>query len=120
MSPVVTSTEFLDGRFRAESEPGAPGERRLVLPAQSLDRAVAALLERGARFVTVTVSGSSERSVVAVLAFGGELVVLRAPLQAEQPTYPSLSLVTPAAILPERELRDLYGVEPLGHPDPEP
>jgi formate hydrogenlyase subunit 5 len=120
MSATAGPATFLDGRFRARPEPGPEGERRLVLPPQSLDRATALLLEQGARFVTVHVVGAAPLSVAAVLALRGELVVLRAPLQAESPTYPSLSLVTEAALLPERELHDLHGVVPLGHPDLEP
>jgi formate hydrogenlyase subunit 5 len=120
VSAAVEPATLLDGRFRAEAEPGAPGERRLVLPPQSLDRAAALLLEQGARLVGVHVAGTTALSVVSVLALRGELVVLRAPLQPESPTYPSLSLVTDAALLPERELHDLHGVVPLGHPDLEP
>ncbi|HKI93498.1 MAG TPA: NADH-quinone oxidoreductase subunit C, partial [Gaiellaceae bacterium] len=94
--------------------------RRFVLPPQAFDRATALLLEQGARFVTVHAIGDDPISAVAVLALRGELIVLRAPLRVENPTYPSLSLVTEAAILPERELHDVHGVLPLGHPDLEP
>jgi formate hydrogenlyase subunit 5 len=117
MSAAVPGGYLLDGRFRAEREPGAPGERRFLVPAQSFDRATAALLAEGGRLVTVHAVDGPPVSVVSVVALRGELVVLRAELQAEQPTYASLSLVTDAALLPERELHDVDGVLALGHPD---
>jgi formate hydrogenlyase subunit 5 len=117
---AAAGVSLLDGRFRAQREQGAPGERRFVLPLQSFDRATAALLERGGRLVTVHALDGPPICVVAVVALGGELVVLRAQLQAEEPTYASLSLVTDAALLPERELHDVHGVVPLGHPYLEP
>ncbi len=117
MSATGSGASLLDGRFRAQQEPGAPGERRFAVPPQSFDRATAALLEQGGRLVTVHVVEGSPVSVVSVVALRGELVVLRAQLQAREPTYASLSLVTDAALLPERELHDVHGVMPLGHPD---
>jgi Ni,Fe-hydrogenase III large subunit/Ni,Fe-hydrogenase III component G len=48
------------------------------------------------------------------------LVVIRATIDPEQPYFPSVAPVAPAAAWPEREIRDLLGVEPIAHPDPRP
>ena len=47
-------------------------------------------------------------------------VTLRVELAAEQLEVPSLTPVLPAANWHEREARDLFGVVPVGHPDPRP
>jgi Ni,Fe-hydrogenase III component G len=44
-------------------------------------------------------------------------VVLQVRIDHEKPTVPSLSQVVPGAIVYERELKDLFGIIPVGHPD---
>ena len=48
------------------------------------------------------------------------VLTLVAAVPGDAPGYPSLSRTVPAAQWLERELRDLLGVEPEGHPDPRP
>jgi Ni,Fe-hydrogenase III large subunit len=43
---------------------------------------------------------------------------LRVPLPAEAPRLPSITPLVPGAAWAEQEMRDLLGIEPLGHPDP--
>jgi formate hydrogenlyase subunit 5 len=101
-------------------EEAAPApERRVRVPLERLAHATGTLLESGGHFVGVFATGEPEPSLRALVAFRGELAVLRAPLE-EARAYPSLSQVTPAAILPERELHDLTGIVPLDHPRLEP
>jgi formate hydrogenlyase subunit 5 len=104
------------GRFRAVPEASPPLESRLLLPISSLDRAAVALAAEGARFVTLFVRETGERSLCAVFAHRGEFVTLRAPL-GESSAYPSLSLAIRACRWVERELHDLYELQPLAHPD---
>jgi formate hydrogenlyase subunit 5 len=109
-------TSVLEGRFRGVAEPAPPGERRLRVPLAVIDRAAALLVEEGGRFVTLFLAEQPEPSLVAVLAFRGTLVVLRAP-RAANAAYASLAIDIPAARWAERELHDLYRLTPLGHPD---
>ena len=50
----------------------------------------------------------------------GPIVRIRVELPVEGPSYPSLTSLTPAAQWDEREVRDLLGITPAGHPDPRP
>jgi formate hydrogenlyase subunit 5 len=108
--------EFLDGRFRAVGEPAAPGEQRLRLPIGVIDRAAALLLERRARLVAMFVTDEPERSLAVAFAVRGQLVALLASIDRTS-SFPSLALMSPAFRFPERELHDLHGLIPLGHPD---
>jgi Ni,Fe-hydrogenase III large subunit len=110
---------FLEGRFRAVREDAPSGEQRLQLSLAVIDRAAALLVERGARVVALFVTEQPERSLLAIFALRGQLVALRAPISAGS-SFPSLSSISPAFLLPEREVHDVHGHTPLGHPDLEP
>jgi formate hydrogenlyase subunit 5 len=90
-------------------------ERVLTVTADDIAGDAGRLLDAGGRFVGVFVGELPERRVHALVASRGELVSLVAPLDARA-AYPSLSQRTAAALLPERELHDVSGVTPLGHP----
>jgi Ni,Fe-hydrogenase III large subunit/Ni,Fe-hydrogenase III component G len=85
---------------------------------------VANLINEGGRFVMIV--GLDERSiggpglaVEAVVARESRGIVrLRAALPLDEPSYPSISVLVPAAHWDEREVKDLFGIVPLGHPDP--
>jgi len=53
---------------------------------------------------------------------GGEglLIVIEALTRGEEPSFPSVALRLPSATLYEREVRDMFGVVPEGHPDGRP
>ena len=63
-------------------------------------------------------AGLAVEEVMALPA--GPLVRLRAVLPVDDPAYPSITTVEPAAQWDEREARDLLGIVPVGHPDPRP
>jgi Ni,Fe-hydrogenase III large subunit/Ni,Fe-hydrogenase III component G len=94
-----------------------------VAPA-ALGARVADLIDAGGRFVMIV--GLDERSiggsglaVEAVVANpGGGIARVRAALPLHEPSYPSMSGLVPAAHWDEREVKDLFGIVPLGHPDP--
>src|SRR5207248_9667876 len=48
----------------------------------------------------------------------GALVTVEAQVDPVHPVFPSVTRVVPAAHWYEREVKDLFGVEPIGHPDP--
>ncbi len=52
--------------------------------ADGFDKAARTMSDAGARFVTVLLAGSPERALMAVFALRGDLVVLRAPLGADE------------------------------------
>jgi Ni,Fe-hydrogenase III large subunit/Ni,Fe-hydrogenase III component G len=45
-------------------------------------------------------------------------VILKAPIPADQPSFPSLAAELPAVNWQEREIQDWFGVEAAGHPNP--
>jgi Ni,Fe-hydrogenase III large subunit/Ni,Fe-hydrogenase III component G len=47
-------------------------------------------------------------------------VTLLVPVDAARPEVPSLTTAVPAANWHEREMQDLFGIVPVGHPDPRP
>ena len=47
-------------------------------------------------------------------------VTLLISVDAARPEVPSLTTAIPAANWHEREMRDLFGIVPVGHPDPRP
>ena len=48
----------------------------------------------------------------------GRFVTLVIPVNAARPEVPSLTAAIPAANWHEREMQDLFGIVPAGHPDP--
>ncbi|MDO8506925.1 MAG: NADH-quinone oxidoreductase subunit C [Candidatus Limnocylindria bacterium] len=97
---------------------------RVTVPAESLPETCAALAaEQGARLVVMT--GTDERSTgrgyglyyVFTLP-SGAFVSVEAQVDPTHAAFPSVTRVLPAAHWYEREVKDLLGVEPVGHPDP--
>lgn len=82
--------------------------------------------EFGARLALMTAidGGNKEFRYSLILAFHvtgePEYVITETPLPADRPTFPTLTGVFANAAWPERELRDLFGIQPLEHPDPRP
>jgi len=91
--------------------------------AADLAGTVARFVELGARFQMLV--GLDERSVggdglaVEVALDGPHRPTrLRTDLPLADPSYPSVARLIPAASWDEREAKDLFGMIPLGHPDP--
>jgi Ni,Fe-hydrogenase III large subunit len=63
-------------------------------------------------------TGHAIEEVLAIPA--GPIVRIRVEIPDGDLTYPSLTPLLPAAQWDERECRDLYGIVPVGHPDPRP
>ncbi len=111
----------LEGAFR-ELRPGevalgvTPGDLRLVA-----DRVVARL---GARLVSLF--ATDERSWRGCLAVHqvwfvsglGTFLRVSADISPDSPVFPSIAAAHPAANWFEREVMDLFGLSPVGHPNP--
>ena len=57
--------------------------------------------------------------VYAVFSVPGadRFTIIVLPIKPEEPRFPSITTLVPAAHWYEREIRDMFGLEPLGHPD---
>jgi Ni,Fe-hydrogenase III large subunit/Ni,Fe-hydrogenase III component G len=102
-------------------------ERTVVVPAARIADVAGALAnEWGGSLLTLF--GLDEREshgrfrLHAMFSMAPEdaIVTLVAAVPGESPAYPSLTPRVPAAHELERELADLLGVTPVGHPDPRP
>ncbi|MEI7743163.1 MAG: NADH-quinone oxidoreductase subunit C [Chloroflexota bacterium] len=119
----------------AEPRAGSPGATSGVVgpvagvpaviqvTADALGPGVRRVLDEGGRFVMLT--GLDERGLggdglaveaVAVRA-DRSLARFRVALPVDGAAYPSITPLVPAAHWDERELRDLLGIVPVGHPD---
>lgn len=99
-------------------------ERTVVVPAARLAEVARAVArEWGGAFVTLF--GLDERAehgrfrlhVSFSMAPEDAVLTLIAAVPADDPHYPAVSAALPAAAWCERELRDMLGVVPTGHPD---
>ena len=79
---------------------------------------VASQVQGGGRFAALVASAGGDGSTTlrAVIAKEGRLDVVETELSSGQSGYPALAPLVPAAAWYEREIHDLFGVEPLGHP----
>lgn len=78
-------------------------------------------VEAGARFCGLFASAGDEATrLMGVLAGEGELHAVTAYVPDGAPGFPSLAGRVPAAAWYEREIHDLFGLEPVGHPRPDP
>jgi Ni,Fe-hydrogenase III large subunit/Ni,Fe-hydrogenase III component G len=92
--------------------------------AEALPETCAALVrDRRARLVVMTGTDERERGrgygLYYVFALpSGDLMSIEAQVDPARPEFPAVTRVVPAAHWYEREVKDLLGVEPRGHPDP--
>ncbi len=102
-------------------------ERTVVVPAARLAEVSRAVVhEWGGAFVTLF--GLDERAehgrfrlhVSFSMAPEDAVLTLIAAVPGDDPHYPAVSALLPAAAWCERELHDMLGVVPSGHPDPRP
>jgi formate hydrogenlyase subunit 5 len=88
--------------------------------ARQLGAAVAELVDRGGRLMTLLyVPGEGGGELMALVFADGAIHARRAQLPEGEP-FPSLTLEIPAAHWHEREIHDVHGLVPVGHPRLEP
>jgi Ni,Fe-hydrogenase III large subunit/Ni,Fe-hydrogenase III component G len=97
---------------------------RRTVPPEQLPEACGSLVRHDhARLVVMTGTDERERDRGYGLYYtfalpSGALVTVEAHVDAAHPVFPSVTRAVPAAHWYEREVKDLLGVEPSGHPDP--
>ena len=121
-APIGTGPEAA-----ASPLPGADYDLIVNLTRGDLNPAIAALQGLGGRHLMLVAvdlgrvrrkGGLALEEAVAIP--NGPVVRLRVELPPDDPTYPSITPLVPAAQWDEREAHDLHGVIPVGHPDPRP
>jgi formate hydrogenlyase subunit 5 len=66
------------------------------------------------------VPGADSIELVCAMAGDGGISTVTTRVADEKNSYPAVTSLVPAADWYEREVHDLYGIEPLGHPDLDP
>lgn len=102
------------------------GSARQLAPAHLLDidhedwgRAAAVAHNQGCRWSAVWADqiDDTRLTINACFEYRGDYLVLRAPLEINQPVLPSHTPSFPAASRPERHLQDMFGIVFSDHPD---
>jgi Ni,Fe-hydrogenase III component G len=102
---------------------GCSGELRVEVPAARLPEACG-WVARELSTPLATMVGLDDRAqgggfrLIYIFARGEGWINIEASVDPEAPTFPSVTREVPAAHWYEREVRDLLGVTPDGHPDP--
>ncbi|HTU78569.1 MAG TPA: hypothetical protein VMF09_07400 [Solirubrobacteraceae bacterium] len=101
----------------ASIEPAPPGEVRLRVGVPAFASAAKVMQQAGARFVTMFLAHTPERSLCAVFALHGELILVRAPA-APETIFEPIGSWWPAASWAERELSELHDIHFRGEDYP--
>lgn len=96
----------------------------MIVEPHELPNACREVINKQGRFITMVATDESEfgidRFVIRyIFAREGqsELMIIESVIPDSDPTYPSVTAVLPAASWAEREAYDLFGINPVGHPD---
>jgi len=117
-------TDDFEARLR-ESFPGSlvtlgsNGRLWVTLAPEELIPAVTTLREKFSIIQLAVIVGEDVRDAFLCnyVFTGPRIVVLQVRTDREKPEVPSLAGMIPGAIVYERELKDLFGIIPLGNPD---
>jgi Ni,Fe-hydrogenase III component G len=98
---------------------GSKGRFWVSMTPDGLIAAVHLLRERFSITQLAVIVGEDMRDAfLGNYVFTGEhVVVLQVRIHREKPEVPSLAGILPGAIVYERELKDLFGIIPVGNPD---
>jgi formate hydrogenlyase subunit 5 len=106
----------LSGGYVEREELSPAGERRVWVALNDLAAASRAVAKDGGRLITVFPTRREAPAIVATFAHRGRILTLVAPI-GNATAYAAITPLVPAAGWPERELHDLTGITPQGHPD---
>lgn len=99
---------------------GAKGRVWITLNPNELVNAVNVLRDRFSIIQLAVIAGEDLRDAfMANYVFTSQkrVVVLQVRIDRQNPEVPSLAAMIPGAMVYERELKDLFGINPVGHPD---
>jgi Ni,Fe-hydrogenase III component G len=117
-------TEDFEARMKeafpsSEVTLGTNGRFWVALKPEELVPAVDVLRNKFSMIQLAVIVGEDMRdSFLANYIFTGErIIVLQVRMDHDKPEVPSLAAIIPGAIVYERELKDMFGIIPVGHPD---
>ena len=98
---------------------GSKGRIWITLAPYELIPAVETLRDRFSISQLAVIVGEDVRDafLCSYVFTGSHVVVLQVRLDHDKPRVPSLVMLVPGAMVYERELKDLFGIMPAGHPD---
>jgi Ni,Fe-hydrogenase III large subunit/Ni,Fe-hydrogenase III component G len=102
----------------------AAGAVHARVPLEAIATVAARLAPLGAELQLLAATDTRERSGDFTLTYvfappgGGPVATVLASVPADAPRFPSLAVRSFAASRFEREIQDLFGLVPVGHPDP--
>lgn len=117
-------TEDFEARLKAafpasEVTSGKNGRFFVALAPEQLIPAVHTLRDTFALIQLAVIVGEDVRDAfLADYVFTGEkIITLQVRMDHDKPEVPSLAAIIPGAMIYERELKDMFGINPVGHPD---
>jgi len=120
---LLEGLNSLHGDGSRKSDDSAGRKICMEVPPEKLREAASLMKVHGARLLTM--AGVDERKinghfgVYMVFALpSGKVAELFMHLDSINPVYQSITPIFPSAHWLEREIRDMLGIVPLGHPDP--
>lgn len=123
MVDVKEIIEELKGKFKeAVHEVQEVKETRFIVrvdPSQLKEIVRWLFNEKSARLTTISaVDLGMDFELIYHMAIGRSYVNLKVKIPKEKPTVESITPIIPGAGMIEREVRDMFGIEFEGHPDP--
>jgi Ni,Fe-hydrogenase III component G len=98
---------------------GSNGRFWITLTPDELIPAVGVLRDQFSIIQLAVIVGEDLRDVFQAnyVFTGRKVVILQVRMNHDNPEVPSLAAMLPGAMVYERELKDLFGIHPVGHPD---
>jgi Ni,Fe-hydrogenase III component G len=98
---------------------GTNGRFWVALKPEELIPAVNTLREMFSMIQLAVIVGEDVRDAfLGNYIFTGEkVIILQVRMDHDKPEVPSLAAIIPGAMVYERELKDMFGIIPVGHPD---
>jgi Ni,Fe-hydrogenase III component G len=118
-TPKNYESELKEAFKDAEIKKTRPHRYWITVKKEELVDSVKTLMGRFGFTHLTTIAGEDMKdSFLLNYIFSKDVVLtLRTKIDREKPEIPSLAAIIDGAIVYERELHDLFGIVPLGHPD---